>query len=60
MSRALGEEFAGMIGYFDKMRNKRNQAMYDVAGMIMETEAHALYEQAVSFVEMVESWLKQA
>jgi len=60
MSRAVGEEFAGMIAYFDKMRNKRNQAIYDVAGIITETEARALYEHAVSFVGMVESWLKQA
>lgn len=58
MSRALGDEFAGMISYFDKMRNKRNQAIYDVAGMITKTEACALYKQAVAYVELVESWLR--
>ena len=59
MSLALGDEFADMIAYFDKMRNKRNQAIYDVAGMITETEARALFEQAVSYVDMVASWLKR-
>ena len=36
MRVALGDEFSTIIGYFDRMRAKRNQAIYDVAGLITE------------------------
>jgi uncharacterized protein (UPF0332 family) len=31
MREALGKELASLVGYFDRMRTKRNQAIYDVA-----------------------------
>jgi uncharacterized protein (UPF0332 family) len=36
MRAALGNELASTIGYFDRIRKKRNQAIYDVAGLITE------------------------
>ncbi|MFI5167131.1 MAG: HEPN domain-containing protein [Thermoanaerobaculales bacterium] len=53
MREALGEEFASLVGYFDRMRTKRNQAIYDVAGLITETEAKAIFKKAVEFVELI-------
>lgn len=50
---ALGGEFVSLVGYFDRMRVKRNQAIYDVAGLITESEARAIFEKAVEFVELV-------
>jgi uncharacterized protein (UPF0332 family) len=53
MRVALGDESASLVGYFDRMRTKRNQAIYDVAGSITEAEARAIFGKAVKFVEIV-------
>lgn len=53
MREALGDEFASLVGYFDRMRTKRNQAIYDVAGLITQAEANAILEKAVEFVELI-------
>jgi uncharacterized protein (UPF0332 family) len=53
MRAALGDELASTIGYFDRMRKKRNQAIYDVAGLITEKEAKAILKNAVKFVNIV-------
>ena len=42
----LGRGHESLITYFDRMRRKRNQAIYDVAGIITETEARALFAKA--------------
>ena len=52
MRAALGNELASTIGYFDRMRKKRNQAIYDVAGLITEKEANAILKNAVKFVRV--------
>ncbi len=57
MRAALGNELASTIGYFDRMRKKRNQAIYDVAGLITEKEARSILENAVGFVEIVKAQL---
>ena len=44
-----------MIGYFDRMRTKRNQAIYDVAGLITEEEARSILKNAVAFVGTVKA-----
>ena len=44
---ALGNDFKSEILFFDRMRIKRNQAVYDVAGLISQTEA----EQAIEFAD---------
>ena len=53
MKRAMGKDYEELIGYFDRMRNKRNRAIYDVAGLISETEARNLLAKAVDFVRLV-------
>ena len=53
MRAALGKEHADLIDYFDRMRTKRNQALYDVAGLITETEARSLFAKATGFVAFV-------
>ncbi len=57
MRAAFGKEYEDLITYFDRMRGKRNQAIYDVAGLITETEAEALFEKAVFFVNLITSKL---
>jgi len=53
MRIAMGKKYESMIGYFDRMRNKRNRAIYDVAGLITETEARNLFNQATKFVVLM-------
>lgn len=52
---ALGDEFASLVGYFDRMRTKRNQAIYDVAGLITKAEARAIFEKAIEFVDLIKA-----
>ena len=53
MRAALGDDLSSLIGYFDRMRKKRNQAIYDVAGLITEKEARSILKNAAAFVETV-------
>ena len=57
MALAMGKDYEDLITYFDRMRNKRNQAIYDVAGLITEKEAHSLFKQATEFVALIKSRL---
>ena len=50
LAAALGREHADLVGYFDRMRNKRNQAVYGMVGRIAETEARSLLTKATDFV----------
>jgi len=58
MAEAMGKEYDDLITYFDRMRNKRNQAIYDVAGLITETEARNLFKQATEFVALIKRRLR--
>ncbi len=58
MRVAMGRKHEELIMYFDRMRNKRNQAIYDVAGLITETEARNLLRSAQDFVELIRRKLK--
>lgn len=58
MKIALGKEYVDLVTYFDRVRNKRNQAIYDVAGLITETEARHLFAKAVEFVKMIGQKIK--
>jgi uncharacterized protein (UPF0332 family) len=60
MREAIGEEFGELIGYFDRIRTKRHRAIYDVAGLITETEAKNLFGKAQSFVKLIRQRLGQA
>ena len=53
MRLAMGKEYEDLMAYFDRMRNKRNQAIYDAAGLITETEARNLFARATDFVNLV-------
>jgi uncharacterized protein (UPF0332 family) len=53
MREALGDDLSTTIGYFDRMRKKRNQAIYDVAGLITEKEAKAILKNAIAFVDAI-------
>jgi uncharacterized protein (UPF0332 family) len=53
MLRTMGKDYEDLMTYFDRMRNKRNQAIYDVAGLITETEARNLFTKATEFVELI-------
>lgn len=59
MRVALGEELASTIGYFDRMRKKRNQAIYDVAGLITEKEAKAILKHSVRFVDEIKRQIER-
>ena len=53
MNLALGREYAALMTYFDRMRAKRNRAIYDLAGTITETEARNILKKADDFVKMI-------
>jgi len=59
MRVAMGKPYEDLINYFDRVRNKRNQAMYDVAGLITETEAKNLFKMAIEFVALVKKILAE-
>jgi uncharacterized protein (UPF0332 family) len=60
LAAALGPEQEDLVGYFDRMRNKRNQAVYGMAGRIAETEARNLLAKATEFVRLVTRLVKPA
>jgi uncharacterized protein (UPF0332 family) len=60
LATALGPEQADLVSYFDRMRNKRNQAVYGMAGRIAETEARNLLARATEFVKLVRRLVKEA
>ena len=53
MRMAISPDYEDMITYFDRMRVKRNQTIYDMAGAVTETEAWSIIEKAESFVAMI-------
>ena len=50
---ALGEKFDSEVRFFDKMRVKRNRAVYDIAGIVSESEARQAIEFAEKFIEII-------
>jgi uncharacterized protein (UPF0332 family) len=56
---ALGRAFEEETRFFDKMRVKRNRAVYDTAGIISEEEARQAVVFAVKFIRIVEDTLKK-
>jgi len=59
MRLAMGKDYEDLMAYFDRMRNKRNQAIYDIAGLITETEARNIMEKAESFVKLIRDQLSK-
>jgi uncharacterized protein (UPF0332 family) len=58
LAAALGPEQTDLVGYFDRMRNKRNQAVYGMAGRVAETEARSLLTKATDFVRLIKRLVK--
>lgn len=56
---ALGEKFEDEVNFFDKMRTKRNQSVYDTAGIVSEDEAKQSLEFARIFIGKIEEALKE-
>ena len=59
MLLALGNDHRDLVTYFDRMRKKRNQAVYDISGIITETEAKNLFKTATDFVALIGSMLRK-
>jgi len=59
MILAMGKEYENLITYFDRMRNKRNQVIYDIAGLITKTEARNLFNRAMEFVVLIKDMLEK-
>lgn len=55
---ALGRKFEEETRFFDKMRIKRNRAVYDTAGIISESEARQAIEFADKFIRIIEAEIK--
>jgi len=58
MKLSLGRGHEDLIGFFDRMRPKRNRAIYDTAGLITETEVRELLKKAKDFVAIINDKLK--
>lgn len=58
MKKSFGSEHQILIGFFDRMRPKRNRAIYDTAGLITETEVKELLKRSKEFVKLIKGMLK--
>lgn len=56
---ALGRTFEEEVRFFEKMRLKRNRAVYDTAGIISETEARQAIEYAAKFIRVIEETIEK-
>jgi uncharacterized protein (UPF0332 family) len=59
MKLSLEKGHEDLIGFFDRMRPKRNRAIYDTAGLITETEVKELLKKAKEFVAIISDKLKE-
>lgn len=58
MKLALGKDYENLVSFFDRMRPKRNRAIYDTAGVITETEAKELFKKSKEFVRIIKNKLR--
>lgn len=56
---ALGKKFEDEVRFFDKMRIKRNQVVYDIAGLVSEEEAKQALEFARGLIDRIEAELEE-
>lgn len=54
----LGNEFTSILEFMDRMRRKRNRAVYDMAGLVSSKEAFEAIKTAESFVLAISEILK--
>jgi len=55
----LGPEHEEIVTYFDRMRAKRNVAIYGMAGRIVESEARTLLTQAERFAALIRGRIRK-
>lgn len=53
------KEAEQVAAYLEICRRKRNQAVYERAGVVTESEARELTEALEEFIDQVRQWLKQ-
>jgi len=58
MKLALGKEHVSIIEFFDRMRPKRNRAIYDIPGVVTETEVKELLKRTNNYVSMIRKKLQ--
>jgi len=56
---AMGRTFEEEVRFFEKMRVKRNQAVYDTPGIISEAEARQAIEYAAKFIRVIEETIEK-
>jgi uncharacterized protein (UPF0332 family) len=59
MSKCLGEKYANILDYFERMRRKRNIFTYEIDIVISRTEAESALETAVKFVSLIKDVIKK-
>jgi hypothetical protein len=50
----IDKKHTALMASFDRLRRKRNMALYDDSGMVTRTEAKQSLETALQFIELVE------
>jgi uncharacterized protein (UPF0332 family) len=55
----LGKEFKGLISMFNRMRRKRNQAIYEVTGLISKDEARQALQTAATYLEAIRNEIQR-
>ena len=53
------KEHASLIGYFDRMRVKRNKALYETSGIISEKEVNEIIKNAKIFLSLIKTEIKK-
>jgi uncharacterized protein (UPF0332 family) len=51
--KQLGKQFRDLIAMFDRMRRKRNQALYDVKGLVSKQDAEQALETAAEYLRVI-------
>lgn len=59
MKADLGKECEELVSFFDRMRPKRNRAIYDTAGIITETEVKELFKKSKAYVAIIKTKLRK-
>lgn len=59
MKASLGKECEELVSFFDRMRPKRNRAIYDTAGIITETEVKELFKKSKAYVAIIKTKLRK-
>jgi len=55
MKDVLGDKYGKLISFLDRIRTKRNRAVYDISGLITETEVKELLKHAKKYLEIIKT-----